>query len=400
MPSAEEPLGDAADMRLAIDGVSTRGSVQHRLAVTMRQLDDNTTSPCSGAFRRAETTVLLLLVTVLLALLGAATIALVANRGRTEWAPTRPGWLILGAGLALLLAAGAVMTLRLPRNLFVAVILAAIALNGAVLCDVFLLEPWLLGVLACGAGVFAVATVINVSRSAAATPPSSSVAGSLWKVATVAGALCLNLLYGFPRWDVVILLVVAAGLCAVSAVARRRRVAWWPASVTVPVAVVAIADLVFALGASAQDGNLTALRALTAAAAVLLCAASLVMTWRRDASTSRGAVAVLACTVSIATGVLFAVGLLAAGFGVTTPIASVRSPDGVWTLSITDEDAGGLGGGMSVVFHRDYLGLVQQERTVDYDPPEFSERPRVHWLNASVVDIDGRLFSVSGKEQH
>ena len=308
-------MGDAVDVRPVVEGVTSRGVMHDRPANRVRQPGTGLAPLCSGNFRRAQTTVMSVLVLLLLALLSAATIALVANRGRTEWAPTRLGWLILGAGLVLLLAAGAVMTLRLPRNLLVSVILAAIALDGVVLWHVFLSDPGLLGVLACGAGAFALATVLAVSRGTAPPPPSTSVAGSLWRVAVVAGALCLSLLYGFPHWDVAILLAVAAGLCAVSVVAWRRRVAWWPASVAVPVAVVVMVDLVFGLGESVQLGHLFALRAVTTATAALLCAVSVAVIRTRDASTARAIVAVLACTVFIGTSMLFAAGLLAASLG-------------------------------------------------------------------------------------
>jgi hypothetical protein len=303
---------------------------------------------------------------------------------------------MLCVGLLLLLGASVLMTLRVLRNVSVGVILAAIALDGVVLWEVFPLHPWLLGVLACGAGGFALTTVLAVSRGRAAPPPSLSVVGSLGRVGVAAGALCIILLYAYPRWDMALILVVSAGVCAASVAARRRRVTWWPASVAIPLAVVLIADLVFGLGASAQLGHLTTGRAIAAAAAAFLCVVSVPLMWTRDPGSSRDAVAVLACTVLIGAGMLFAVGLLAHGFRVTTPIASVRSPNGMWTLSIADVDEGGLGSGMSVRFGRDYLGLVQQEKTVEYAPLELGDRPAVHWLNAEEVDINGRLFSVSG----
>jgi hypothetical protein len=358
--------------------------------------------PLRELFRRAETAALLLNVLVLFLLLGVITAALFANLGQDTWSPTRLGWTILEIGIALLLGAGAMMTRRAPRSLLTGVIVAAIALDGIALFETFTFQPWLLGILAGGAGAFSVAAVASGRGLAQARPSSESVGGALPAVLAGACLLGLDIFYGFLHWDILVLLVVSAGFCAVAAGARWLHVSWWPASVAVPLAVVAVTDLADLLGASVQQSSLTVHRAVMTFVAVGLFAVSMVIVRARAASSCRVVAATLASTVFIGTSLLFAGSLVAHGFQATTPVASVRSPDGLWTLSIINVDNGALGGGTGVVLYRDYLGLVRQERKVDYPQPDpaFGDAPpTVRWLNASVVEIGGWRFGLNGAVQ-
>jgi hypothetical protein len=68
------------------------------------------------------------------------------------------------------------------------------------------------------------------------------------------------------------------------------------------------------------------------------------------------------------------------------------SPDGEWSVSYVDLDAGGFGGDTAVVISRGFSGLLRQSRDVFYG--DWLARPTIEWVDERTILIDGARLDI------
>lgn len=106
-------------------------------------------------------------------------------------------------------------------------------------------------------------------------------------------------------------------------------------------------------------------------------------------------------------GAIFFVGLFAgmlhlfvfflSGFGVTTVLHGLRSPDGKQELVVSDSDQGALGGDVGINVERSYFFGLMKTRTLVYLGP-WGDRPSAKWLSNTEVEINNQKLDIySGK---